>query len=983
MTDPATDGRDDRPAEAEPAMVAAAEDRATADRAARLAARLLATPVARITLLDDKGEWLSATFEPSARDTDEAPLRDRIVATRDMLLVADAAADKRFAGMKPVREGRLHFFLGVPLIGADGAVIGTLSVSDRVPRPNITRDDATALVDLARLVVDDLRLRRALRRARDELASRDLAEERLTLLNALTEAARAAPDFKAAMRACLTLVAEHVAADGAFAFSLAPNAKLCELEAEYCVHGAADLQAFIDRARRFPVRGDNSLAGETIDTQRLTVIPDLTTLDAQHFPLVAESLQHGVHSLMSVPFENDGHKFGLTFLYREAPADLCRRAETVNGLSGKVRDLLARKNAEERIALLQSVVLHANDAVIIAESAPRAEEMPRIVFVNRAFSALTGYAPEAVIGRTPQILHGPDTSPAAQERLRLALTRWEPVRIEMVNYRADGSQFWAETDVSPVADANGWHTHWIAILRDTTERKRAEDALRREKDFSEFLIKSTSEGILAFGRDLKVTLWNPGIEAITGLDAARVLGRPVLEVLPYLLGTPGEAALRDALAGRETTLFDQRYELEESGREGYYEAYVSPLYARARRVIGGIAFLRETTERRRIEDALRQSQKMEAVGQLTGGIAHDFNNTLTVITGNLELLEGKIGDEPRLLRNIKAAALAASRAEKLTQQLLTFSRRQQLRPQPIDLNQIIIGMDDLLHRTVGERIEIKTQLAPDLWAALSDPNQIETALLNLVLNARDAMPDGGLITIETANAVVGLRHAELAAGNYATLTIADAGEGMTEDVLSHVFEPFFTTKEVGKGTGLGLAQVYGFIKQSAGHIKIDSAPGKGTTVRIYLPRAAATIATAEPTPKRELPYRGDETVLVVEDDDGVRDFAVSVLRELGYRVIEAPNGDAAMATLAAQGAQVALLFTDVVMPGALNGAELASAARARWPHLRILFTSGYTTRLLEKDWPVREVELLRKPYRSIDLAARVRAVLDHTESARR
>ncbi len=941
-----------------------------AERAASLAARLYATSTARV--------WLAGDEQPETAD--ERPFRDLILRTGNPLLVPDAASDGRFADLAAVRDRHLRFYLGVPLLDADGRIIGTLSVSDPRPRPDVPAADASHLAVLARMIADDVALRADRRRALDELALRHLAEERLSLLNDLTEAARGAPDFKAAMSACLTLVAQHVAADAAFAFSMAPTAKLCELEAHYCAPGAADLAGFADHVRRFPVRADNSIDGEAIAGQQLAVIPDLAALDGQLFPLIIDAQQHGVRSLMSVPFENDGHRFGLTFLYRQPPDDLGKRAETVNGLSGKVRDLLARKAAEAHIALLQSVVLHANDAVIIAESAARAEEMPRIVFVNRAFTDLTGYMPDAVIGQAPQILHGPHTAPASVERLRAALTRWEPVRIEMINYRADGREFWAEMDVSPVADANGWHTHWIAILRDTTERKRAEDALRREKDFSEFLIKSTSEGIIAFGRDLRVTLWNPGIESITGLAAADVLGRKVLDILPYLAGTPGEAALRSALAGQETTLFDQRYELVTSGREGYYEAYFSPLYTRARRVIGGIGFLRETTERRRIEDALRQSQKMEAVGQLTGGIAHDFNNTLTVITGNLELLEGKLGDEPRLLRLVNAAMLAANRAEKLTQQLLTFSRRQQLRPQPIDFNQIIIGLDDLFHRTVGERIEIRKQLAPDLWPALSDPNQFETALLNLILNARDAMPDGGQIVLETANAVVGQRHSELAAGTYATLTISDTGDGMTEDVLSHVFEPFFTTKEVGKGTGLGLAQVYGYVTQSAGHVKIDSAPGQGTTVRIYLPRAAAAASPVDGLPMREGRHRGDETVLVVEDDGGVRDFAVSVLRDLGYRVLEAPNGDGALDILNAE-PDIDLLFTDVVMPGTLNGADLAKAARQLRPSLHILFTSGYTTRLVEKEWPTHSVELLKKPYRSIDLAARVRAILDRAENA--
>jgi PAS domain S-box-containing protein len=515
---------------------------------------------------------------------------------------------------------------------------------------------------------------------------------------------------------------------------------------------------------------------------------------------------------------------------------------------------------------------------------------------------------------------------------------------------------------------------------DVTSSKLAEEALRREKDFSEFLIKSTTEGILVFDRAFRVTVWNPGIEAITGLTPEQAMGRSAFEVLPFLVGTAGEGAMRGALEGHEASFFDQRYAVPATGRNGFYEAYFSPLMSSGRAVTGGIGFLRETTERRRIEDALRQSQKMEAVGQLTGGIAHDFNNMLTVIAGNLELLEGKLAGEGRLMRLVTSAALAASRAEKLTQQLLTFSRRQQLRPQPVDFNQIIIGMDDLLHRTVGETIEIRTVLSPELWPALADRNQLETALLNLVLNARDAMPAGGRVMLETSNVEVGRGHAELAPGAYAMLGISDTGLGMSEHVLAHVFEPFFTTKEVGKGTGLGLAQVYGFINQSSGHVKLESREQRGTTVRLYLPRAEGVADSDLFAPVRDQPYRGSETVLVVEDDHGVREFAASVLRELGYRVLEASNGDLALEVLEHED-EVDLLFTDVVMPGRLNGADLARAARRTRPSLRILFTSGYTTRLLEKEWPAEAVELLRKPYRSIDLAERVRAILDRSDQA--
>jgi len=1094
------------------------EPEAAFERIARLAQLLFGTPMALVTFAVANRHRVIAR---AGADGDAIPFAqefwDHTICEESALLVPDTRLDARFADSPAVRAGAILFYAGAPLIGADGSCIGALSVIDHMPRPDIGAAAREHLEGLAAMLVGEIERREAERRLAAERDARSLAEARLKLLGDLTEAALAAADFKAAMRACLHLIAEHVAADCALAYGTAPHATYCELEAEYVAPGSG-AESYVQFIRRLSMREDNSIAGASVMHQRLMAVTDLSALDFSRYPSTQAALENGFTSLLCVPFENAGAKFGLAFFFRRPLRDMSEVAETIHSLSGKVRDLLARKRAEERIALLQSVVLNANDAVMIAEAASGPAGTPRLVYVNRSFTQLTLYEPEEVLGRSPNFLHGPATDPLAVERLAAAAARWEPLRVEMLNYRKDGSEFWAEIDVAPVADANGWYTHWIAILRDTTQRKHgeerlrererelrqlaerqaeildalpahvalldregrilsvsrswhdfaaasgvdapapvggsyfdfcnatswgevgkavvdglslvlagrqqqfsidhpceqgafrrwyrliaaplavgraggavvmhldvtanklAEEALRREKEFSEFLIKSSTEGIVVFDREFRVTLWNPGIERITGMSAEQVLGQRIFKVLAFALGTPGETAMRGTLEGSESSLDDQRYSIAETGREGFFEAYFAPLYSRGREVIGGIGFLRETTERRRIEDALRQSQKMEAVGQLTGGIAHDFNNMLTVIAGNLELLETKIGDRPRLLRLVNSAALAASRAEKLTQQLLTFSRRQQLRPQSIDFNQIVIGMDDLLHRTVGEHIEIRKQLAAELWPALADPNQIETALLNLILNARDAIRHTGRITIETGNAVVSAAEGDLAPGSYAILAVCDTGQGMSEDVLAHVFEPFFTTKEVGKGTGLGLAQVYGFVKQSSGHVRIESRLGAGTTVRLYLPRAEGAGVTTGMAPARAQQYRGTETVLVVEDDHGVRDFAVSVLRELGYRVLEAANGDSALGVIEATEG-IDLLFTDVVMPGALNGVDLAKAALERRMDQRVLFTSGYTTRLVEKEWPAHRADLLRKPYRSIDLAQRVRAALDRSTAS--
>jgi signal transduction histidine kinase len=397
----------------------------------------------------------------------------------------------------------------------------------------------------------------------------------------------------------------------------------------------------------------------------------------------------------------------------------------------------------------------------------------------------------------------------------------------------------------------------------------------------------------------------------------------------------------------------------------------------------------EMAERARAEDELRQAQKMEAIGQLTGGVAHDFNNLLTVIIGGLDNIARQLAgglDEagmPRVKRGVEMAQKAAQRAATLTARLLAFSRRQALDPRPLHADRLVQDMSELLRRSLGETVRLEAVGAGGLWAALADPNELEHAILNLAVNARDAMPQGGTLTIETAN--VWLDEAYLASvaepvppGQYVMVAVSDTGVGMDSETLSRVFEPFFTTKEPGRGTGLGLSQVYGFVRQTGGHIRIYSERGQGTTVKLYLPRVSADVAPevakdAAPDPSM---MRGSETVLLVEDDDEVRAYSSGVLRELGYTVIEAEDGAAALAALEGNAA-VDLLFTDVVLPGGFHGRKLADEARRRRPALRVLFTSGYTRNAIIHNGRLDPgVQLITKPFSYRELASRIRRMLD-------
>jgi nitrogen-specific signal transduction histidine kinase/CheY-like chemotaxis protein len=386
----------------------------------------------------------------------------------------------------------------------------------------------------------------------------------------------------------------------------------------------------------------------------------------------------------------------------------------------------------------------------------------------------------------------------------------------------------------------------------------------------------------------------------------------------------------------------------------------------------------DVTDWKRTEAQLRQSQKMEAIGQLTGGVAHDLNNLLTVIMAGLERAERNPGDAARLRRALETAQRGAERAASLTAQLLAFSRRQPLEPKAVDVGRLLSRMAELMRRTLGEAIEIETVAAGGLWSAYCDPSQLENALVNLSLNARDAMPGGGRLTLEAGNTHIDHDYAEInpdaKPGRYAMIAVTDTGCGMSAEVVEHAFEPFFTTKPEGRGTGLGLSQVFGFVRQSGGHVKIYSEVGHGTTVKLYLPRATAGADTEE-RPAADATPQGSERVLVVEDDPDVRAAVVEMVEDLGYVVEEAANPDDALVILKAR--PIDLLFTDVVMPGTLKSTELAQIARELQPRIKVLFTSGYSENAIVHHGRLDDgVHLITKPYTRDQLARRLRGLLD-------
>jgi len=559
---------------------------------------------------------------------------------------------------------------------------------------------------------------------------------------------------------------------------------------------------------------------------------------------------------------------------------------------------------------------------------------------------------------------------------------------------------WFEIQAFPARDGG------LSIyFRDITDRKTAEEALRRLNETLEtqvaertaelrakearlrtiFETSYTFQGLMSVDGTL-LDANTTSLEAI-GVPAGAVLGKPFWET-PWFTGTPGMTeAVRDAIplvAGGETIRREIHVALPTGGWR-WFDFQMRPVRDASGAVVAIVPEAVEVTARRQAEEVIRQAQKMEGIGQITGGVAHDFNNLLTIIVGNLESLRRQLqAPEPnfaRIDRSADSAMRGAQRAVSLTQRLLAFSRQQPLDPKPLDVSGLVSGMSDLLRGTLGEQVAIETVLGDDLGRANMDSNQLEIAILNLAVNARDAMPRGGRLTIATSGVqmddVDAVAYGDMAPGAYIVLTVADTGTGMSPETLAKAFEPFFTTKDVGHGTGLGLSQVYGFVRQSGGHVKIHSEAGKGTTVKLYLPRHRASNTVEAEVPVSNIAHgRLDETILVVEDEEDVRAYTSGVLRELGYTVVEAPNGHVGL-DLLERHPDIQLLFTDVGLPGGMNGRQLAEAAKQRKPSLKVLFTTGYARDAIIHDGRLDPgVVLIAKPFSFAAIAEKLRDVLD-------
>lgn len=617
----------------------------------------------------------------------------------------------------------------------------------------------------------------------------------------------------------------------------------------------------------------------------------------------------------------------------------------------------------------------------------------RILSWNSGAARLKGYSAREIVGQNFSRFYTPDDQAAGLPQRGLATAKQSGrFATEGWRVRKDGTRFWASVVIDAIRDDDGALIGFAKVTHDITERQEAQQRLlESERRYRRLVEAVVDYAIFQLDPDGIVSTWNVGAQRIKGYTPNEIIGSHFSRFYTEddrTAGVPERALKRAAAEGRYEA---EGWRLRKDGSRFWASVVIDPIYDDSRTLVGFAKVTRDITERMEAQRTLKETQeqlavaqKMEAVGQLSGGIAHDFNNLMMIVLGNLEAAQRHIkqfSPSGNLQRALNNATRGAQRASALTSRLLAFSRRQPLDPKQIEVNKFVTGAVDFLQRSLGETVQIQGIGAAGLWPIEADPNQLESALVNLAINARDAMPNGGKLTVEAANVFADEDYAranpELSPGQYVVICVSDTGTGMPPDVVNHVFEPFFTTKEAGHGTGLGLSQVYGFVKQSGGHVKIYSELDHGTTVKMYFPRMIAE-ALPDDDDADQTTAEGEigETILLVEDDNSLRSYLAELLHGLNYAVITAANAQGALTILLQDEKRVDLLLTDIVMPG-INGRELGRRAQALRPGLHVLYMTGYSRNAVMHQGRLDDgVELLQKPVSQVQLATRIRAMLD-------
>jgi PAS domain S-box-containing protein len=642
-------------------------------------------------------------------------------------------------------------------------------------------------------------------------------------------------------------------------------------------------------------------------------------------------------------------------------------------LSRVIRYGIERKRSAVRLQWLTLAVEQSPAAVLITDPGGI------IQYVNGKFTEISGYTAAEAIGQSPRLFKSGLTPPEVYHDLWSTIRAGRNWHGKLQNRRKSGELYWDAIRIWPMRDARDAITHFVAVQEDITILLEAEAGLRESERRARSLFETVHLIVLGLDSAGRVDYVNPFFLRLTGYTREEVIGQPWIErFLPPEHRAELQAVLLE-LRERDEHPHYQNPILIKSGERRMISWSNTVLRDTSGQLTGTLSIGEDVTDARRLQEQLLHSQKMESVGRLAGGVAHDFNNLLTAILSNAEFLRDDLPEESTLRSDVDEIRKAADRAAILTRQLLSFSRRQVVQPRLIQLNDAALAMDKLLRRLIGEDIELVSALSPDLWAIRADAGQIEQVLANLTVNSRDAMPDGGRITIETANVALSAdyaaAHVDAVPGDYVMLAVSDTGHGIPEDARPRIFDPFFTTKPEGKGTGLGLATVHGIVHAAGGHIGVYSEPGHGATFKLYFPRATGSAA-----PLREAPQSkargGTETVLIVEDEAQVLEAAIRSLAHMGYTVVPAQDGLEGLRLCEERGGRIDLLLTDIVMPR-MGGKHLARLLQERFPHIKVLYTSGYTGHaVVLHDLLPPDAAFLAKPYVPADLVRKVREVLD-------
>ena len=878
------------------------------DELTGLAALICKTPSALITLIDEKRQWFKSRHAFDQTETPrELAFCAHTIVQGDVFEVRDASRDDRFANNPLVTSGpKIRFYAGAPIVTPAGAAIGSIAVIDYVPR-RLEDDQKEALRALSHQVVTQLELRRR------------LAEERRLLRESSLDAIITIDDRGLILE--LNRVAEKMFGHDR---SAAIGRELAEL-----------------------------------------VIPE--PLRARHREGLARYLATGEHVMLNRPIETTALRADGTAF----PVELVVTHEHLSHpprFTGFIRDITSRHQHERAVheerARFDLVARATSDAVWDWDL------RTNTVWWSEGFHSLFGYSHE-------------DIQPALESWTdRLHPDDRERVKRGVLGVIEQGATYWADeyrflrgdgsyADIfdrgNVIRDATGAAVRMIGAMVDVTERKQAQAQIRESEDRYRQLVEDIPDAIFTLSLAGTVTSSNPAGEALVGWSREEWVGRAFAPLVHEADRARAADLFRRVIAGERPPASELRI-IKASGEVVDVELKVMPRLSGGT-VVGVLGVGRDITERKRLEEQLRQSQKMDAIGQLSGGVAHDFNNLLTVIQCNAML----IGSDDEGENKQRAADImhASERAAILTRQLLLVSRKQVMQPTTLDLNDVVRNLSRMLERVLGEHIEVRARYADDLPLLRADAGMMEQVLLNLVVNARDAMPRGGRLTIATEARIIDGRPC-------VGLSVQDTGSGIAPETLPRVFEPFFTTKEVGKGTGLGLATVYGIVNQHGGWIDVDTAVGRGTTFVVWLPVTDGDSAVTRPraaTVARA--YTGTETILVVEDEPTLRSLIVRMLERQGYRVLHAASGVAALEVWRVHRNAIDLLLTDLLMPDGMTGRELAERLRHDRPELKVIYSSGYSEEVTGPGEPLVEgVNFLQKPYEPNTLAKTVRELLD-------